>query len=400
MIKDNLKKLFYLLFLALGIISCRQQDALLETQNEQKTFNLFNKNNSYQYKDSQSNSSLGKLYALDFQQAYYSYDLKNGTNYTGINVKGPIVDSYINFTVHSQIIEDKNGDIYMYFPVIKNRKVTDIYFSTINKENTLLGLYKLKNTVQEYNGIFSAFEEIFNRPNDQVFSKNTGVTDIEEVVITGPTNPSDGIGITGPDACEMYGQCNNNGGGGSGSSGGSGGGGGGIPVVSTTPPPPNIAIKDIKDFLSCLDISKSANLTVYAQRMGKGNGVGHAFISITQGSNTMTFGFYPKEGFPYNANGPSSFGDDSGHAYTHSLNVGTISPTQLQLIIATSIAFSPSIYDVNLNNCADFTLHALGYAGVNTNTAGLDTPNTVANLIVNNNGNTNQGNAPKTKRCK
>jgi hypothetical protein len=174
--KHNLKKLFYLLFLALGIISCRQHDGLLETQNDERTFNLFNKNNSYQSKDSQSNSSLGKLYALDFQQAYYSYDLKNGTNYTGINVKGPIVDSYINFTVHSQIIEDKNGVIYMYFPVIKNRKVTDIYFSTINKENTLLGLYKLKNTEQKYNDIFSAFERVVNRPNEKMFSKSGGVT--------------------------------------------------------------------------------------------------------------------------------------------------------------------------------------------------------------------------------
>ena len=209
MIKHNLKKLFYLLFLALGIVSCRQQDGLLETQNDERTFNLFKKDNPYQSKDSQNNLSLGNLYALDFQQAYYSYDLKNETNYTGINVKGSIADSYINFRIHSQIIEDKNGVIHMYFPVIKNRKVSDIYYSTINKENTILGLYKLKNTEQEYNDIFSTFERVVNRPNEKIFSKSGGVNEIDEIVITGPSNPSDDMGVIGPGQCEMYGQCNN-----------------------------------------------------------------------------------------------------------------------------------------------------------------------------------------------
>ncbi|HCA09934.1 hypothetical protein [Chryseobacterium sp.] len=112
----------------------------------------------------------------------------------------------------------------------------------------------------------------------------------------------------------------------------------------------------------------------------------------------MTYGFYPKNEFPYNLNGTGTFGDDSGHPYTHSWNVGTISSTQLQQIIATSLAFSSSTYDVNLNNCADFTLHSLNYAGVSVNTAGFDTPNTVASLIG---GLPKQGTGPITKKtCK
>ncbi|MGG7552809.1 hypothetical protein ACQ7CX_19535 [Chryseobacterium arthrosphaerae] len=396
--KHNLKKLFYLLFLAFGIISCRQQDGLLETQNDERTFNLFNKNNSYQYKDFQSDSSIGKLYALDFQQAYYSYDLKNGTNYTGINVKGPITDSYINFRVHSQIIEDENGNIYMYFPVIKNRKVTDIYFSTINKENTLLGFYKLNNTAEEYNDIFSAFEKVFVHPNEKTFSKSEDVTDVGEVVIVGPRKPTNGTGITGPGQCEVYGQCNNPGGG-SGSSGGSGGGGGGIPVPSP-PLPPDNPITDINDFLKCLDPSKPANLTVYAAKMFSSSPSGHAFISITQGSNTMTYGFYPKNSGLEQIIGPGQMGNDSGHAYTTAWNIGNITPAQLQEIIKTSSAFANTNYDIRFNNCVDFAIIVLNNVGINMTPISIDTPTSFSNSIQYGATSTN-GNAPQTKRnCK
>ncbi|PRB00677.1 hypothetical protein CQ046_17775 [Chryseobacterium sp. MYb7] len=402
MIKHNLKKLFYLLFLALGIVSCRQQDGLLETQNDERTFNLFKKDNPYQSKDSQNNLSLGNLYALDFQQAYYSYDLKNETNYTGINVKGPIADSYINFRIHSQIIEDKNGVIHMYFPVIKNRKVSDIYYSTINKENTILGLYKLKNTEQEYNDIFSTFERVVNRPNEKIFSKSGGVNEIDEIVITGPSNPSDDMGVIGPGQCEMYGQCNNGGGSGN-SGGGSGGGGGGngTPTISLTPPlPPDTPISDINDFLKCFDTSKPANLTVYAAKMFSSSPSGHAFISITQGSNTMTYGFYPKNSGLEQIIGPGQMGNDSGHAYTTAWNIGNITPAQLQEIIKTSSAFANTSYDLRFNNCVDFAIIVLNNVGINMTPISIDTPTSFSNSIQSGATSTN-GNAPQTKRnCK
>ncbi|WP_300690712.1 hypothetical protein [Chryseobacterium sp.] len=229
--KHKLRKCIYVLFLIIGLSSCREEETALESKKQEKTFRLFNKESYKKSKISKESSFLSKSYALDFLQAYYSYDLKNGTNYTGLNIKSPISNSYINFLLHSQIIEDKEGNLYMYFPVMKNEKISDIYFSSINKENTILGLYKLKNTIPEYNDIFSAFERAFNHSNRNMFSRGQGVTDIEEVVITGPSNPSDDMGIIGPGQCEMYGQCNNSGGG-NGSSGGSGGGGG---TGGTTP---------------------------------------------------------------------------------------------------------------------------------------------------------------------
>lgn len=388
----KIKNLLYFLLLTLGIISCRQEEGLSERNDEQKTFSLFNKKNYENSKSSQNDSSLGRAYALDFLQAYYSYDLKHNTNYTGLNVKAPAPDSFINFRVHSQVIEDEKGNIYMVFPKIKNEKVYELYFSTINKENTFLGLFKLENATEKYDEYFSAFENAYNYPNANITAnKYGGYGDIEEVIISGPLKPVFNEAPVLPGECEMYGYCN-----GGGSSGGSGGGsGGGNTPVLPPPPPPNVAISDLKDYLKCLNITQPANLKVYAQQMFGGNGVGHAFISITQGNNTMTFGFYPKNGLPQSITGPGIFGDDSGHAYTHSWNVGTISPTQLQQIIAASVAYSGYTYDVGFNNCADFTLNVLSYAGVSTNTSGIDTPTTVANLIG---GLPQSGTAPATQR--
>lgn len=287
----------------------------------------------------------------------------------------------------------------MYFPVMKNNKVSDIYFSKINKENTLLGLYKLKNTVKEYHDIFSAFDKVFSLPNEKIFSKGGGVTEIDEVVITGPSHSSDDMGIIGPGQCEMYGQCNNSGGGSG--SGGSGGGGGATPTISPSPPlPPDNPINDISDFLKCLDPSKPANLTVYAAKMFSSSASGHAFISITQGSNTMTYGFYPKNNGIDQLTGPGQMGNDIGHAYTNAWNIGNITPTQLQQIIATSSVYANAVYDLGFNNCVDFTISVLNNVGVNMTSIGVDTPTTFANSIEYGATSTN-GNAPQTKRtCK
>ncbi|MDR2832412.1 MAG: hypothetical protein LBV67_01705, partial [Streptococcaceae bacterium] len=147
-------------------------------------------------------------------------------------------------------------------------------------------------------------------------------------------------------------------------------------------PPPDTAIQDMQKFLSCFNIALPANLTVYAQNYGDSK-PGHAFISIYQGNDIMTFGFYPKYTLG-SLTGPGIFGDDSGHAYTYGWNLGTITPTQLQQIINTALQYSASLYDLGFHNCSDFTLDILNIAGVSNSSVGVDTPNTVSNLIKSN----------------
>ncbi|URM38215.1 hypothetical protein [Flavobacterium anhuiense] len=97
------------------------------------------------------------------------------------------------------------------------------------------------------------------------------------------------------------------------------------------PPPPKLPISDIKKFLSCLNTTASANLTVYAEKTNLANAnVGHAFISISQGNNVMIYGFYPENGYDKSFYGPGIMGENGEHAYDVSGNIGQITPQQLQ----------------------------------------------------------------------
>jgi hypothetical protein len=160
---------------------------------------------------------------------------------------------------------------------------------------------------------------------------------------------------------------------------------------------PKKTITNIAAYLSCLNPGLPANLTIFAEA----GIVGHAFISISQGANTMTFGFYPSPGNSITSQGV--FGENGGGAYngsgayTAAWNMGTISATQLQQIMIKANYFQGHNYHVITNNCADFAISAMMIAGVNTNTNGFDTPGTVISLMGSNVTSTN-GVAPTTHR--
>ena len=178
----------------------------------------------------------------------------------------------------------------------------------------------------------------------------------------------------------------------------SGGGGGVAEVNLIMPPPPEIPITDINKFLSCLNTLSNANLTVFAEKMYNGNGVGHAFISISQGNNTMVFGYYPKNGGLLSLTGSGIMGENGGHHFDVAANMGQISPQQLQQIIFAAIKYQNSYYDLSLNNCSDFATDVLNIAGVLTSGM-IDTPNTVASILATLPNHTSVSNyAPNSKR--
>ncbi|HCZ8396917.1 MULTISPECIES: hypothetical protein [Elizabethkingia] len=193
--------------------------------------------------------------------------------------------------------------------------------------------------------------------------------------------------------------------------GGGGGGGGGDggadeslfpdkPSDMFMPPPPKKPILDIKKFLSCFDQSKSANLTVYAQNM-LASPPGHAFITIQQGNNIMTFGFYPRDPYLNSLSGRGIMGEDDLHSYNQALNVGTISPAQLQQIISRAIDYASTRYDLAVRNCADFAREALNIAnvpGANWDSNWLR-PTDIANIInAQKSGVMGSGTSPVTQR--
>lgn len=167
------------------------------------------------------------------------------------------------------------------------------------------------------------------------------------------------------------------------------GGGGGPGSGLTMPPPPDNAISDIKKFLECFSISSGANLTLYAERMGGGNGVGHAFIGISQGDNSAVYGYYPKTSLG-TLSGQGIMGENGGHHYDVSASI-TITGAQLNQIMALSQLYQSKWYDLSFNNCSDFATDVLNIAGVSTS-GYIDTPNTVADIL---NGLANHSNGSK-----
>ncbi|PWN67098.1 hypothetical protein [Chryseobacterium oncorhynchi] len=363
--------------------SCRTDEMLTEAEQVQKEkiafFERFEKEKSLS-KNSSSNN-----YAIPFRNSMLAYF----NNYPEKKIALESKYGTVDLRVSSQDLDLDSGKKLLMFPMLTNGKVTAVIGGVINGERDFLYFDAYKESHPDHDYLIKTFQEHYTSLS---ISK---VTDVGEVVIIvkkpqlAKPDPWDDLGGNG--GHDM--------GGGNGDYGGDGGGGGiGTPTAPVFPPlPPDIPIKDIKKFLSCLDTSKPANLTVYAAKMFSSSKPGHAFISITQGNNTMTFGFYPENGFPLTVTGPGQMGDDSGHTYNNAWNVGNITPAQLQNIINAAGTYSNSIYDVGFNNCVDFTVAILNYAGINFTAIGVDTPTTFANSIQSSTTSTN-GTAPQTKR--
>ncbi|SHG13845.1 hypothetical protein SAMN02787073_3664 [Chryseobacterium vrystaatense] len=380
--------LLSVLFVSLN--SCRTDEMLTGTEQTQKEkivfFECFEKEKSLS-KNAENNN-----YALPFGNSMLAYFNNYPEKRTELENKYGTVD----LKVSSQDIGGDEGDHrkLIFFPMLKDGKVTAVIAGVINGERDYLYFDVHQNMHSDVFYIIHTFQDYYDTKTVSRNSNNP--IDVGEVIIT-ITRP---VRLTAYDGWGGNGGPGNGGhamGGGPGDYGGSGGGIG-APTAPVFPPlPPDTPIKDIKKFLSCLDTSKPANLTVYAAKMLSSSKPGHAFISIIQGNNTMIFGFYPKNGFPLTVTGPGQMGDDSGHAYNNAWNVGSITPVQLQNIINAAGTYSNSIYDVGFNNCVDFTVAILNYAGINFTAIGVDTPTTFANSIQSSTTSTN-GNAPQTKR--
>ncbi len=139
---------------------------------------------------------------------------------------------------------------------------------------------------------------------------------------------------------------------------------------------PDTPITDMADYLSCFNTSQGASITIYADQPKSGSHnllgpdrVGHAFISIQQGSNIVTLGFYPESTIgSVVPNGltldptdflptPGVFGNDQGHNYDVSLTVPINSGGLTNLINGLiSVATSNPVYNLGSSNCTDIAL--------------------------------------------
>jgi hypothetical protein len=140
---------------------------------------------------------------------------------------------------------------------------------------------------------------------------------------------------------------------------------------------PDYPIQDIIDYLKCFDKNQGAKITFYADQPVAGSSqantitadVGHAFITIEQNGNRMTLGFYPASGGIATINSVfvpvnGVMGDDTNHHYDVSLSVN-VSGSILTNILNESVNYADKIYNINTDNCSDFSISVANIAGLN-----------------------------------
>lgn len=184
---------------------------------------------------------------------------------------------------------------------------------------------------------------------------------------------------------------------------------------------PKKPIKNVFEYLKCYNTNQSATITVYVAEPNPGSGdtyngkyVGHSYVSIKQGSEVSTFGFYPTSDHIYpviNNSSSSILGNDGSgkEIYTASIST-TVSGNQLKKIINASINHKNN-YNLNTYNCTDFAIDIGNIAGLNLPQAngkwpggGGSNPGTLGlyirnlnpkrNIVINKKG----GKSPETKK--
>ncbi|WP_127023534.1 hypothetical protein [Flagellimonas beolgyonensis] len=182
---------------------------------------------------------------------------------------------------------------------------------------------------------------------------------------------------------------------------------------------PDNPINDMNDYLECFTTSQGATITVYVNEPNPGSGdthvgsyVGHTFVSIQQGSNIATFGFYPVSDDIkplFGTSSPSKMGDDGKDPYTVSIS-STVTGAKLGNILNYAKNYQSS-YDLNTYNCTDFAIGVGNKAGLNLPDAygswtfgGGSNPGTLGKYLLNRTStssqpiNKNGGAAPETNK--
>ncbi|OBS12322.1 hypothetical protein ATE49_05715 [Elizabethkingia miricola] len=315
----------------------------------------------------------------------------------------------IRLDVASQTFgEDKKAII---FPVTDgNGKVTSAWYGIINEERSYVNFSYMNDNSAKLADIKKVFQNYYDKKNKGSLSSGAIASiskqinpvalkngneqkpiDIEEVVITkkNPTTPP-------PDQWVPKYPDEPSGGGGAGSSGPGTGMSGGSSTYGGSmamPPPPKNPINDLKKYLECLDSRQPANIKVYANTTGM---IGHAFISIQQGFNIRTFGFYPEQSFPQNVDGPGIMGDNSGDHYDAVLNMGSVSPEQLQHILRKASEYNDRAYSLYYSNCANFAMDVMQIIKPSIQESKWEKPGTVQDQIEKNGGAKQSGEGPVT----
>jgi hypothetical protein len=136
-------------------------------------------------------------------------------------------------------------------------------------------------------------------------------------------------------------------------------------------------ITNIESYLECFVMGQPGKITIYVDQpknnspdtysvnVFEGVNVGHTFISIQQGGNIKSFGFYPDGGVRPLSN-PSAdpiLKNDSGHKYNVKIEVNA-SGSQISAVLNAAKSYGQTGYNLNSYNCTDFGMAISAAAGI------------------------------------
>jgi hypothetical protein len=141
------------------------------------------------------------------------------------------------------------------------------------------------------------------------------------------------------------------------------------------PDPFAIPIPNIVTHMKCFDPTISAKITIYADQpvpnsnqcsnVNNPTNVGHSFISIQQGDNVRTVGFYPSgTANPLYPDDPAQLKDNAGKEADVSVTFN-ITPQELDLLLAYIKYDTPNSYNLNSFNCTNWVVQACARMGIN-----------------------------------
>lgn len=143
-----------------------------------------------------------------------------------------------------------------------------------------------------------------------------------------------------------------------------------IPIVIG----PEVPITNIIEYLECFDLNQGATITIFADQptpnsptpVNSSIDVGHSFITIKQGMEQMTLGFYPMNhwGTGFLSDTVGQMGNNAGHSFDVSITLN-VSAVTLQNIIINAVESATEHYNLNTNNCTDFAIETCNIMGLN-----------------------------------
>ena len=196
MTRKTIPKIIVLCSILFLVLGCRTTDETI-TNEKPKYFKVFGEKDDLSLNYSkgfklifENYDSIQKTKKKEFKPITETFFKKNSATQKNNGSE----NEYVDFRYHSQTFKWQNGEVWVYFPVIKNNQVSKIVAGVLSESRTKVSLKLLNPNIDYYLTVYNLFKEAYIKSHTKQISNNftakyattceVGCTNIEEVVIT------------------------------------------------------------------------------------------------------------------------------------------------------------------------------------------------------------------------